>query len=160
FAHGGNDGQKGMGLIMLILIGAVPTAYALNRTMPESATPAFIEATMSAQNVFAAHAGTGAALTPEEARRIVGDGLRDKTLNRPEVVNALAVLSGDIAKSVRDYGALSHIPAAVTPNLRNDMYLTGDAIRLLPKEGAVFSTDENATLKTYTGSLQAGTRFI
>ncbi len=38
FAHGSNDGQKGMGLIMLILIGAVPTAYALNRAMPESST--------------------------------------------------------------------------------------------------------------------------
>ncbi len=36
FAHGSNDGQKGMGLIMLILIGTVPTAYALNRSMPES----------------------------------------------------------------------------------------------------------------------------
>ena len=34
FAHGSNDGQKGMGLIMLILIGIVPTAYALNRAMP------------------------------------------------------------------------------------------------------------------------------
>lgn len=31
FAHGGNDGQKGMGLIMLILIGVAPTAYALRR---------------------------------------------------------------------------------------------------------------------------------
>jgi PiT family inorganic phosphate transporter len=30
FAHGGNDGQKDMGLIMLILIGVAPTAYALN----------------------------------------------------------------------------------------------------------------------------------
>jgi PiT family inorganic phosphate transporter len=27
FFHGGNDGQKGMGLIMLILIGTVPTAF-------------------------------------------------------------------------------------------------------------------------------------
>jgi len=34
FAHGSNDGQKGMGLIMLILVGSVPMAYALNRTMP------------------------------------------------------------------------------------------------------------------------------
>src|SRR5450631_3971644 len=34
FFHGSNDGQKGMGLIMLILIGTVPTAYALNRAMP------------------------------------------------------------------------------------------------------------------------------
>ena len=36
FFHGSNDGQKGMGLIMLILIGTVPTAYALNRAMPQS----------------------------------------------------------------------------------------------------------------------------
>ena len=33
FAHGSNDGQKGMGLIMLILIGTVPTAYALNKAV-------------------------------------------------------------------------------------------------------------------------------
>ena len=37
FAHGSNDGQKGMGLIMLILIGTVPMAYALNRAMPVDA---------------------------------------------------------------------------------------------------------------------------
>src|SRR5262249_41927685 len=36
FAHGSNDGQKGMGLIMLILIGTLPTAYALNRALPDS----------------------------------------------------------------------------------------------------------------------------
>jgi PiT family inorganic phosphate transporter len=41
FAHGSNDGQKGMGLIMLILIGTVPTAYALNRTLPESQVAQF-----------------------------------------------------------------------------------------------------------------------
>ena len=41
FFHGSNDGQKGMGLIMLILIGVAPTAYALNRALPESQTAAF-----------------------------------------------------------------------------------------------------------------------
>jgi phosphate/sulfate permease len=30
FAHGSNDGQKGMGLIMLVLIGIVPASYALD----------------------------------------------------------------------------------------------------------------------------------
>jgi phosphate/sulfate permease len=29
-AHGSNDGQKGMGLIMLVLIGLLPASYALN----------------------------------------------------------------------------------------------------------------------------------
>ena len=40
------------------------------------------------------------------------------------------------------------------------MYLAGDAIRLLPKQGAKFSDAETATLKTFTGGLQKGTRFI
>ena len=30
FFHGSNDGQKGMGLMMLILVGLLPTAFALN----------------------------------------------------------------------------------------------------------------------------------
>jgi len=42
FAHDSNDGQKGMGLIMLILIGTVPMAYALNRAMPEVQMTQFV----------------------------------------------------------------------------------------------------------------------
>ena len=160
FAHGGNDGQKGMGLIMLILIGAAPTAYALNRTMPDTAVPAFVQSTLSAQAVFDSHADGRSATSPEDARRLVGDALRDRDLNRPQVYAALAMLSGDIATNVKQYGTLAHVPAAVTPNLRNDMYLTGDAIRLLPKAGAKFSAAETTTLKAYTAGLQAGTRFI
>lgn len=35
FAHGSNDGQKGMGLIMIILIGILPTYYALDMNSHE-----------------------------------------------------------------------------------------------------------------------------
>src|SRR5580704_14821376 len=42
FFHGSNDGQKGMGLIMLILIGTVPTTYALNRAVTPSQTQDFL----------------------------------------------------------------------------------------------------------------------
>jgi PiT family inorganic phosphate transporter len=160
FAHGGNDGQKGMGLIMLILIGAAPTAYALNRTMPETATPAFVTSATAAQGVFAAHAGGQAAPDVAAARTLVGDALRDKKLNDPKVFASLSVLSGDIAANVKNYRSLSHVPAAATPNLRNDMYLTNDAIRLLPKQGASFNTTETTTLKAYSDSLNKGTRFI
>src|SRR5262245_54713395 len=44
FAHGSNDGQKGMGLIMLILIGVAPTAYALNRSMSDTEVAPFVAA--------------------------------------------------------------------------------------------------------------------
>ncbi|MBX9628577.1 MAG: inorganic phosphate transporter [Gemmataceae bacterium] len=37
FAHGSNDGQKGMGLILLVLIGFLPAHYAVNIYHPELA---------------------------------------------------------------------------------------------------------------------------
>src|ERR1700710_1827098 len=69
FFHGSNDGQKGMGLIMLILIGAAPTAYALNRAIPESTTPMFLQATQTAEAVFQSHAGGAAAPADVAAAR-------------------------------------------------------------------------------------------
>src|SRR5579871_1585693 len=43
FAHGSNDGQKGLGLIMLILIGTVPTAYALNHAVTARQSQEFVK---------------------------------------------------------------------------------------------------------------------
>src|SRR5882757_18087 len=37
FAHGSNDGQKGMGLIMLILIGIVPVTFAVDQSTSQAA---------------------------------------------------------------------------------------------------------------------------
>src|SRR5215469_1696764 len=52
FFHGSNDGQKGMGLIMLILIGTVPTAYALNRALPQSQIAKFVSNSKAASAVI------------------------------------------------------------------------------------------------------------
>ncbi len=160
FFHGGNDGQKGMGLIMLILIGAAPTAYALNRTMTEEATPGFIEHSRDAGALFAGRAAGAGQPDAAQARRTVGDALKANALDTPAVFGALAALSGDIAEAVRSYGALRQVPAAATPNLRNDMYLAADAIRLLPKSGTSFSEAEAKTLGNYKELLNEGTRFI
>lgn len=160
FAHGGNDGQKGMGLIMLILIGVAPTAYALNRTMPDSSTPVFVEITGKASSVFASHAHGAQPGSPDDSRGLIGDALKTRSLNRPEVFAALATLSDDIANGVKNYGSISRIPAAATPNMRNDMYLVSDAVRLLPEAGANFNATDGAILKQYRAGLEHGTRFI
>ncbi len=44
FAHGSNDGQKGMGLIMLVLIGIVPATYALNLGSTSADLTSIVEA--------------------------------------------------------------------------------------------------------------------
>lgn len=45
FAHGSNDGQKGMGLIMLILVGIVPLAYSLNPGQSPAELSHFVQTT-------------------------------------------------------------------------------------------------------------------
>ncbi|MDO9707604.1 inorganic phosphate transporter [Paracraurococcus lichenis] len=162
FAHGSNDGQKGMGLIMLILIGAVPTAYALNRTMPDSETPHFVQVTERARTIFDSRAEGQRQADPAAAREGVKAAIQERTANGPEDWAALSGVAAEIARQVQQHGALARIPAAATPNVRNDMYLTADLLQILEKKGgeAGFSPEERATLKDYRGVLEAGTRYI
>jgi PiT family inorganic phosphate transporter len=160
FAHGGNDGQKGMGLIMLILIGAAPTAYALNRALPDSAMPAFERSIDGARPVFVAHSAGVAPVAPAKAREIVGTALRAHKLNSPAVFSAMNVLSTDIETQVKEYGSIRHIPAAAVPNVRNEMYMVGEGLRLLGKQKGALAAAEAKPVAAFGKSLQAGTRFI
>ncbi len=162
FAHGSNDGQKGMGLIMLILIGCAPTAYALNRTMPESAMPAFVQSAQSASAAYRAHAdGTPADVATSRAQ--VTKALKSKHVADPVIYGALATLSDDVSSRIESYGSLGKVPAAATPNLRNDMYLVLDTTKLIAEDKSAqsrFTAQEITTLKSYNSGLEQGTRYI
>jgi PiT family inorganic phosphate transporter len=159
FAHGSNDGQKGMGLIMLILIGTLPTAYALNHTMPDSSTPAFIQKMDRAQAVFAAHGGGGAVPAPQDARAEVEHALAARSLGGPQVQSALASLAQDIGTQVKQSGAVKKVPAAKVQNVRNEMYLASEATKRLMAAGT-YGGDDKAAVTSFRGALDAGTRFI
>ena len=159
FAHGGNDGQKGMGLIMLILVGVAPTAYALNRTMPDSSTPHFIEVSQKAEAAFKAHQGAATSPAARDATKQLSEDLKTKKLDTPEAFAALSAIAGDISHGVQSYGSIQHVPASATSNMRNEMFMVSDAIRLMPA-GAKLTSDEGASLKAYKSELENGTRFI
>ncbi len=159
FAHGSNDGQKGMGLIMLILIGVAPTAYALNRALPESSTPAFIQATQRVEGVFAARA-QNQAIPAEQARGRVTQAVQEKSFVKPDVFAAMSSLARDMGAQVQGYGAIKRVPAAQVQNVRNDMFLASEAVRQMEKQGVAFNADEAAVLKTWKGELDSGTKFI
>ncbi|MGC1554725.1 MAG: inorganic phosphate transporter, partial [Bradyrhizobium sp.] len=158
FFHGSNDGQKGMGLIMLILIGTVPTAYALNRALPESQLAQFIVNSTAASAIIekksAGHSVIGnprPAVTNYVAERQISEG----------TYPSLAVLVRDISNQVSQYGSLAKVPADVVGNTRNDMYLVSEAIRFLMKDKeSELNSDEVATLNSYKGSLDGATKFI
>jgi PiT family inorganic phosphate transporter len=158
FAHGSNDGQKGMGLIMLILIGTVPTAYALNRAMPASQMETFRTTSEAAAAIIRRKAegynvlgDPRPAVTQFVARRKLNEG----------TYPSLAVLIEDISKQINEYGSLAKVPAAAVGNTRNDIYLVSEALRFLMKDKENdLSPDEVATLTAYKKSLDAATKFI
>jgi PiT family inorganic phosphate transporter len=161
FFHGSNDGQKGMGLIMLILIGVAPTAYALNRAIPDSATPAFLRTMTEAGGMFAAHAmGATPPKDAAAARTTVGEALKTKAVNTREVYAAVAALAGDIGQQVKNYGSLKDVPAEATPNVRNDMYLVSDAVRIMGSAPPGFSDADMVKVKAAQSAMNSGTRFI
>ena len=158
FAHGSNDGQKGMGLIMLILIGTVPTAYALNRAMPAPQMTEFRTASAAAAAVIQQQAAGYSvlgdprpAVTLYVSQRKISEG----------TYPSLAVLVKDISAQVDQYGTLAKVPAEAVGNTRNDMYLASEAIRFLMKDKeSGLSKDDVAALNSYKKSLDSATKFI
>ncbi|MET0498013.1 MAG: inorganic phosphate transporter [Steroidobacteraceae bacterium] len=156
FAHGSNDGQKGMGLIMLILVGTVPLAYALNRAMPAEEMPRFAAV---AEVTQASLLKASSAPEPTDPRAVLTKYVRTKQLN-DEVVPAVAALAGDIGEQVRHYGTLASVPAAAVNNTRNDMYLSSESLRTLEKSSVKFDDDTKQNIKAFRQEIDAATKFI
>jgi PiT family inorganic phosphate transporter len=159
FSHGSNDGQKGMGLIMLILIGTVPTAYALNHAVSGKDVQDFIAASEQAGRVLDAHVDkTG--ILGEDARAEVTDYIASKQL-KPATVLALRELVEDLNHEVALYKEFKSVPPSQQTNVRNDMYVASDAIRLMEKaKNPAFSADETAALTNYKSKVDKATKFI
>jgi inorganic phosphate transporter, PiT family len=158
FAHGSNDGQKGMGLIMLILIGTVPTAYALNRAMPDSQVVQFLA--MAHVTVDSLRKEAKGVAPPSDARKSVTEFVRTRKVG-PDTVAALAELSNDVAANVGRYGSMSKVPSENVQNARNDMYLVSEAIRHLLKSPEVKLEPETAkNLGAFKTLLDESTKFI
>ncbi|HVT49920.1 MAG TPA: inorganic phosphate transporter [Dongiaceae bacterium] len=158
FAHGSNDGQKGMGLIMLILIGTVPTAYALNRAMPENQVAQFYSVAQATEQSLTPYANGAAA--PADFREGVGAYVRSHDL-KPETIPALIKLIDGAAAQVKQYGSLSRVPIDAVDNVRNDMYLASEAIRLMQKaKSPAFDDAANTNLTAYKKELDGATKFI
>lgn len=157
FAHGSNDGQKGMGLIMLILVGTLPMAYALNRTMPADQALQFAAVAEVTQQALMKHTSLPA---PADPRPVLSDYMRTKEAT-PQLIPALATLAGNIGNEVKGYGSLSKVPAEAMGNVRNDMYLTSETIRLMDKNKVGnFDADTTGKLQLFKQQIDNATRFI
>ena len=133
YFHGSNDGQKGMGLIMLILVGTVPTAYALNHTVSATDVQNFAAVSTQVAGVLEGYAQPGATVQdPDgELKTFVEQKKYD-----PSVVPALKQEIIEIRNEATSYGSLGNVPADMQANVRNQMYVTSETLKLLAKNPA------------------------
>ncbi len=159
FAHGSNDGQKGMGLIMLILVGTVPTAYALNHTVDQGSVTTF--AAVSGQVAGALHNYEQPNVALGESQPELEHFVADKKFE-PQVINALEQMVNDIRNEAVGYGSLGNVPPEMQANVRNQMYLVSETFRLLPKAaGAPKINDADVKIiAKYKGFLDNSTKYI
>ena len=159
FFHGSNDGQKGMGLIMLILIGVAPTAYALNGAVRTTDIARFVEVAGGARTVLAAVPGADAEVAgdPRQAvTKFVSQRVMDDT-----TLPAMIKLSSEISNAIVGRDSLKDLGPNSVGNVRNDMYLMGEALTRVVKSGKpVLSADDKAAIGKYQASLNQATRFI
>lgn len=158
FVHGSNDGQKGMGLIMLVLIGIVPMAYSLNKTMDATAVHSF--AVLSEK--------TAHILSPAEvdfdlpkSRQVLTQYLQGSGTTS-EVLPAIAAVEMNLSRTAVQYKTFDKVPAEAVHDLRNDTYLISACLKRLNKEGALskLPASDQKTIQESSASLDQTTQFI
>jgi PiT family inorganic phosphate transporter len=147
-----------MGLIMLILIGTVPTAYALNHAITYQDSQDFIAVSAQAADALTKYVSPNAAIG--DAHEDVTAYIRDKNFT-PNTMLALRTMVSDIGNETALYKEMKNIPNDRVRNFRNDMYLISEAIRLMQKSGnPTFSAEDSAILTNYKKHIDHSTRFI
>jgi PiT family inorganic phosphate transporter len=152
FAHGSNDGQKGMGLMMLILIGIIPATYAIN---PRVDGPEFHRISVMAANIdpiLQRHAQDGSVGDPDAA---LSAFLGDSGSTGPSTFAALAAVNRRVE------GQLS-LPRDKQDfrRLRTDVYLMTKTLARLTEGGMLRDEKEKRAAVEYGRALNGLVSFI
>jgi PiT family inorganic phosphate transporter len=159
FAHGSNDGQKGMGLIMLILIGVVPGVYALDLHMSGKDVTALVAQTQAASATFHKLAGNDP-VSAQEASDTLNAYLKNSGAVGPQTYPALEEKNGEIASLLAGKSSLADVPKEQRKTLRSDIYLVSASIAKLNKSKKIADPDDAKSLGAYHKALDKTTNFI
>jgi PiT family inorganic phosphate transporter len=158
FAHGSNDGQKGMGLIMLVLIGLLPATFALHLDAGRDRLPAIATAARTAQPIFDARAGAHRVDNAEVADRSVAQFLTSGRLE-PTTMASLAFVNNRLAETLGAIQSIRDLGPSRRARVRRDIYVLDSGIAKLVKTGDATGADA-ATLQRLRAELSPLTDYI
>lgn len=158
FAHGSNDGQKGMGLLMLILIGLVPGIYAVNLAMGPERIEKFEKDSVAATAVMDSYV-KGSPVLEDFAQVELSNYLKTSGQVTEDTFSALANKNREITALMGGKKSISELTEDQRSDLRSHMYLVGESIGKLNKAHKFNEADAKA-LASYKGEIDGFTKFI
>jgi PiT family inorganic phosphate transporter len=159
FAHGSNDGQKGMGLIMLILVGIVPASFALNLNT-SAATLTQISASAQAfdQQLHTAGVNPLPAGT-DGAHKALTQYLKKSALTS-DTLPSLSTLNHNVLQALNGVNALNSVSGDQRRALRMDIYLVSESLARLIKTKQLPAGFDAMALSGYQSLLKGTTNYI
>jgi PiT family inorganic phosphate transporter len=160
FAHGSNDGQKGMGLIMLIMVGILPLTFAVDLRTGQSdiahlaATTETISFQMDRHSPGVAMAGYQVAADEISAYLKTNGQVDDRTFA------AIGTKCREISEILEGKTSLTQLTADQRRILRSDLYLTSEGLGKLLKQKKLDDPTEQKTLATLKSEMDRVTKFI
>lgn len=158
FAHGSNDGQKGMGLLVLILVGILPASYALKMDEKPAQIQAIAASAHAAADIFSRHSDGANPATdgPEPISAMVKSG--GKVTG--QAYAAMAVASRTIGDRFSALKTFDNLSAPDRRAVRTDIYLVAAGTGKLIKTNAITDPAERKTLSDFKSQLDAVTKYI
>jgi inorganic phosphate transporter, PiT family len=159
FAHGSNDGQKGMGLIMLILIGIVPTIFAINLDADSKAV-ANLELTARKTMAMLDLAGNGKSIEEKPAEEVLSAFLKTTGQFNDDIYPALAAKGRDIVNRLNGKNSFRDVPKEERAPLRSDIYLVSESLNKLSRQGKLGDPEQKQILSEFRSQLRPMVQFI
>jgi PiT family inorganic phosphate transporter len=158
FFHGSNDGQKGMGLVVLILVGILPAQYALNPAAKSSDLQAIRQSSQQAAVVLDKMAPSP--LRGQQAADELSDFLKTKGISKDQTLAALAGLNHEVVTDLQGKNSYTDLSVDARRTFRSKIYLVSAAIAKLLKTKKVTDPTAVRDLTDYSHKLDKETKFI
>ena len=160
FAHGSNDGQKGMGLIMLILVGILPSTYALKQNCSVREFEALRQEMKDTVTYCSSHdTGANQALTADPAN-VVSEFLQGSHQTTPELFASIGAIANASSSIIENVSAIGDIPEKQRGVLRSNLYLLSSVMTKLAKNHQLDSASAEKGAKGTAATISNVTNFI
>jgi len=159
FAHGSNDGQKGMGLIVLILVGILPGTYALKMSADHT-TISQVATSANELGMNFAKSSDGIILNNEESKTVLTQFIKRNQAVTPEVYAALTHMCNDLFQRLGKLDTLQELPEDERGAVRTDLFVIATSIRTLNKDGVLTDPSTAALAAEFKKSGEQLTNYI